>query len=120
MPLADHQPEPLWRTALGRIIRDRRLRLRLTLRELAERSGISMQYLSELERGLKDPSSEMVAAVAGALGTTVGELARDTVVDLSARPLVHLESRRRRIVADRRHLGVESVPRGPQAMALAA
>lgn len=37
---------------------------------------MSPQYLSEIERGCKDPSSEMLAAVAGALGLTLQELSR--------------------------------------------
>ena len=42
---------------------------------MAERAGVSMQYLSEVERGLKDPSSEMLQAIAGALDLGVRELA---------------------------------------------
>lgn len=41
---------------------------------MAERAGVSPQYLSELERGKKDPSSEILAAVAGALEVTVAML----------------------------------------------
>src|SRR4051794_41788339 len=62
------QPEPLWREALGARLRRRRRARGLTLAEVAARAGVSPQYLSELERGRKDPSSEMLAAVAGALG----------------------------------------------------
>ena len=36
-----------------------------TLDDVAKRAGVSSQYLSEMERGVKDPSSEMIAAVAG-------------------------------------------------------
>jgi transcriptional regulator with XRE-family HTH domain len=42
---------------------------------VAGRAGVSMQYLSEVERGLKDPSSEMLHAIAGALDLGVRELA---------------------------------------------
>jgi transcriptional regulator with XRE-family HTH domain len=45
---------------------------------VAGRAGVSPQYLSELERGLKDPSSEVLSAVAGALGLTVLDLTRRT------------------------------------------
>ena len=44
------------------------------LSETAGRAGVSPQYLSEMERGVKEPSSEMIAAVAGALDTTLPEL----------------------------------------------
>ena len=42
--------------------------------ETAENAGVSPQYLSEVERGLKEPSSEMIAAIAGALDTSLIEL----------------------------------------------
>src|SRR5215469_15196915 len=54
--------EPLWREALGQRLRALRLAQRETLSETAGRAGISPQYLSEVERGRKEPSSEMIAA----------------------------------------------------------
>ncbi len=63
--------EPLWREVLGRRLRALRLDQRETLSETASRACISPQYLSEVERGRKEPSSEMIAALAGALGTTL-------------------------------------------------
>lgn len=75
-------PEPLFREALGRRLREARVDREQTLAETARRAGISPQYLSEIERGLKEPSSEMVAAVAGALGTTVADLVSDVARDL--------------------------------------
>ena len=41
-----------------------------SISQTAARAGISPQYLSEVERGRKEPSSEMIAALVGALGTT--------------------------------------------------
>ena len=67
-------PEPLWRELLGNALRERRLADRRTLSQTAGRAGISPQYLSEIERGLKEPSIEMIAAVAGALDTTLVDL----------------------------------------------
>ncbi|PRY56738.1 helix-turn-helix domain-containing protein [Glycomyces artemisiae] len=66
--------EPLWRDALGEQLRSARRDRGETLSETADRAGISPQYLSEIERGVKEPSSEMIAAVAGALETTLGDL----------------------------------------------
>ncbi|GAB3227846.1 hypothetical protein GCM10027447_19300 [Glycomyces halotolerans] len=66
--------EPLWRDALGERLRRLRSERGETLAETADRAGISPQYLSEIERGLKEPSSEMIAAVAGALDTTLADL----------------------------------------------
>jgi len=56
---------------LGQRLRALRLDQRETLSDTASRAGISPQYLSEVERGRKEPSSEMIAALAGALGTTL-------------------------------------------------
>lgn len=56
----------------------------MTLVDAADRAGISPQYLSEIERGRKDPSSEIVAAVAGALGSSVLELGALALQDLRA------------------------------------
>ena len=65
---ATDRPEPLWRELVGRELRTERLA------DVAERAGVSTQYLSEVERGLKDPSSEILSAVAGALDLTVRQL----------------------------------------------
>ncbi|WP_336083118.1 helix-turn-helix domain-containing protein [Nocardia sp. SSK8] len=70
----ERRPEPLWREALGEHLRALRQGQRSTLVDTAGRAGISPQYLSEVERGRKEPSSEMIAALAGALGTSVGDL----------------------------------------------
>ncbi|MFC6713099.1 helix-turn-helix domain-containing protein [Branchiibius cervicis] len=69
-----HPAEPLWRELLGDVLRRRRHDRGETLHETSRRAGVSPQYLSEIERGRKDPSSEMVAALAGALGTTLVDL----------------------------------------------
>ena len=70
-PRGPLEQEPLWREALGQRLRALRLAQRETLSQTAARAGISPQYLSEVERGRKEPSSEMIAALAGALGTTL-------------------------------------------------
>ena len=67
-------PEPLWRQLLGDQLRRRRHEREETLTETAEKAGVSPQYLSEVERGLKEPSSEMIAAISGALETSLIEL----------------------------------------------
>lgn len=68
------EPEPLWRQLLGDQLRRRRHEREETLTETAEKAGVSPQYLSEVERGLKEPSSEMIAAISGALETSLIEL----------------------------------------------
>jgi DNA-binding XRE family transcriptional regulator len=74
--------EPLWRDVLGRRLRVLRQDQQETLAETAARAGISPQYLSEVERGRKEPSSEMIAALAGALGTTLIDLTEQVATDL--------------------------------------
>ena len=69
--------EPLWREAAGQELREERHRQERTLADVAEESGVSTQYLSEIERGRKEPSSEILGAVSGALGLRL--------VDLTAR-----------------------------------
>ena len=86
-PQREPQPEPrpqepLWREVLGRRLRVLRQEQQETLSETAARAGISPQYLSEIERGRKEPSSEMIAALAGALGTTLIDLTEHVAGDL--------------------------------------
>jgi DNA-binding XRE family transcriptional regulator len=71
----EREVEPLWRESVGRELRHQRLASGKRLVDVAEEAGISPQYLSEVERGLKDPSSELLAAIAGALGLSVAEIA---------------------------------------------
>ena len=79
-------PEPLWREALGQLLREVRHEQERTLADVAEQSGVSTQYLSEIERGRKEPSSEILGAVSGALGLRL--------VDLTTRLTRTLTSRR--------------------------
>lgn len=111
-PKTPAAPEPLWREVLGEQLRDLRRRHDETLAETAARAGISPQYLSEVERGLKEPSSEMIAAVAGALGTTLGGLA-ESVAD-------ELRVQREAALLVRHDLAVRRRISGPVALALAA
>lgn len=97
------EAEPLWRDLLGRQLRTLRREQDATLTQTAERAGISPQYLSEIERGRKEPSSEMIAAVAGALGTTLLDLtarvARDLAPVAPVRSLRPVEGERRQTYA---------------------
>jgi hypothetical protein len=67
-------PEPLWREAVGKELRDERRATERTLADVAEDAGVSTQYLSEIERGLKEPSSEVLQAVIGALDLRLVDL----------------------------------------------
>ncbi|MDY3126770.1 MAG: helix-turn-helix transcriptional regulator [Corynebacterium sp.] len=66
--------EPLLREALGLTLRAFRADKGITLRELAATAHVSPGYLSELERGRKEVSSEMLASVCYALGASVSEV----------------------------------------------
>lgn len=81
-PLPGSALEPLWREVLGSRLRALRTDRDETLAQTAERAGISPQYLSEVERGRKEPSSEMIAALAGSLGLTVADLMAGAAEDL--------------------------------------
>lgn len=64
-----------------------------TLETVARRANVSIQYLSEVERGRKEPSSEVIAALADALGATLLDLAAGVVDRLqSARAIGHRAS----------------------------
>lgn len=64
----------LLRTAIGEEIRRHRINQGRTLRDVAKHAVVSLGYLSEIERGVKEPSSEMLAAICAALEITVGNL----------------------------------------------
>lgn len=66
--------EPLLRELVGEALRRRRRAQRRTLADVAAQAGMSMQHLSDVERGRKDPSSEMIAAICGALDLPLGQL----------------------------------------------
>ncbi|MFJ3791312.1 helix-turn-helix domain-containing protein [Kitasatospora sp. NPDC090091] len=66
--------EPLWRDVVGDVLRRERLAQERTLKDVAEAARISMPYLSELERGRKEASSEVLAAAARALGLGLSDL----------------------------------------------
>ena len=118
-PLQRQQPvEPLWREVLGRRLRALRAGRWETLAETAERAGISPQYLSEVERGLKEPSSEMIAALAGALGVTLADLLTDAAGELHA--LQVIGERMSRLDRTSRVGPVTRSPSGPVALALAS
>jgi hypothetical protein len=82
-------PEPLWREVVGAVLREERRHQQRTLAQVAARAGMSVQYLSELERGRKEASSEMLSAVCGSLGMTLAQFAgrcAGAVVSRSSRP----------------------------------
>ncbi|GAA2096365.1 hypothetical protein GCM10009759_25490 [Kitasatospora saccharophila] len=87
VPAAPAPREPLLRDVVGDVLRRERLAQRRTLKDVAEAARISVPYLSELERGRKEASSEVLAAAARALGLGLGD-----VLSLVQRELVALHT----------------------------
>lgn len=79
--------EPLWRESVGAVAREERLDRGERIADVAGRAGVAPQYLSEIERGRKDPSSEVLEALAGALDLTVGELAHRAAARMERGPV---------------------------------
>jgi transcriptional regulator with XRE-family HTH domain len=61
---------------IGRAVREIRLAREMNLQALAKASGLHWTYLSGIERGLRNPSLHVLAAIAGAFGLSTTELIR--------------------------------------------
>lgn len=85
LPAAAPAREPLLREALGEALRDIRTRNGMTLRELSDLAAISPGYLSELERGRKEVSSELLASVCHGLSVSVS----DVIIDAAGAMALH-------------------------------
>ncbi|MFI5893908.1 helix-turn-helix domain-containing protein [Actinoplanes sp. NPDC051513] len=77
------RPRPLLRTVVGEALRRHRQDQRRTLAEVAREACVSVQYLSEVERGRKEPSSEILAAVCEALQVELSDLVVEVGHDLA-------------------------------------
>jgi transcriptional regulator with XRE-family HTH domain len=73
----------LFRRLLGDVLRDLRLQRGLTLREVSAEARVSLGYISEIERGQKEASSELLASLCAALDAPLSDVLRD-VSDLVA------------------------------------
>ncbi len=67
----------LLRRVIGDALRARRQAQHRTLREVSTAANVSLGYLSEIERGQKEASSELLAAICDALGAHLSELLRE-------------------------------------------
>lgn len=109
-PAVPPAKEPLWRDVVGDVLRRERLAQERTLKDVSDTARISMPYLSELERGRKEASSEVLAAAAHALGLSLTDLlarGHDEIIRLSgAEPL-----------GSRAALGARTLSTGPLARA---
>ena len=88
----------LLRRVLGDALRARRQAQHRTLREVSGAANVSLGYLSEIERGQKEASSELLSAICDALGAQLSELMRDVsdtleLVELTESGLLDRERR---------------------------
>ena len=88
----------LLRSLLGAALRSARRRKGLTLRDVAASAGVSLGYAAEVERGQKEPSSEVLADSCAALGLRLSDLLVGGQVELQAEEVLRREERRRGLV----------------------
>jgi transcriptional regulator with XRE-family HTH domain len=67
----------LFRRLLGDVLRERRVQQGMTLREVSAEARVSLGYISEIERGQKEASSELLASLCGALEAPLSEVLRE-------------------------------------------
>jgi transcriptional regulator with XRE-family HTH domain len=65
------------RQLVGEVLRARRIAQGLTLRDVSGKARVSLGYISEVERGQKEASSELLAALAGALEVPLSKVLLD-------------------------------------------
>jgi transcriptional regulator with XRE-family HTH domain len=94
---------------LGEYIREQRVKAQVSLRQLAEQAGVSNPYLSQIERGLRKPSAEVLQAIATALkiSTPVMYLRAGLLTDRESEGVLHaiahdpvLTDRQRQILSE--------------------
>lgn len=76
--MADSDAWQVQREALGAMIRAQRQLADLSLRQLADSAEISNAYLSQVERGLHEPSMRVLRSIADALGTSLDAMLRQS------------------------------------------
>jgi transcriptional regulator with XRE-family HTH domain len=72
----------LLRTQLGNTLRGHRLRQRRTLRDVSGAARVSLGYLSEVERGQKEASSELLASICDALDLELADLLAEVSLEM--------------------------------------
>ncbi len=67
----------LFRRLLGDVLRDRRMQRGMTLREVSAEARVSLGYISEIERGQKEASSELLSSLCTALEVPLSDVLRE-------------------------------------------
>jgi transcriptional regulator with XRE-family HTH domain len=86
----------LMREAIGGSLRRVRTARRRTLRDVSRRARVSLGYLSEVERGRKEPSSELLAAICEALDIALSDLLAAAAEAIAAEAVAAEAARLRR------------------------
>ncbi len=100
-------PRPLLRTMLGAALRRTRREQGRTLADVARVARVSMPYLSEVERGRKEASSEVLAAICDSLGIDLSDLLAEVWRELAGRRTRHARFERADRVARLGSIGGE-------------
>lgn len=74
---------PLFREILGQVLRDVRRQQQRTLRQVAADAQVSLGYLSEVERGQKEASSELLINITQALNTPLAVVIREVAIRMA-------------------------------------
>ncbi|MGH3376768.1 MAG: helix-turn-helix domain-containing protein [Actinoallomurus sp.] len=107
----------LLRQLLGDVLRQLRLRQGRTLREVSAAARVSLGYLSEVERGQKEASSELLASICKALGVPLSHVLRDVsdqlaLAELQQEPVMAGAPERERLTGERISAG--TIPATPE------
>ena len=113
-PPREDRRRPLLRTMLGEVLRRTRLDQGRTLADVARAARVSMPYLSEVERGRKEASSEVLAAICDALQIEITDLlaatGRDLITQDRRRPsIIRLDDIRSARVPNRPHRSGDAI-----------
>src|ERR1700755_3111169 len=81
---------PLVREVIGDVLRRARTSQGRTLREVTDSARVSLGYLSEVERGRKEASSELLTAICGALDIPLSEVLSDAGEEMAREELAGL------------------------------
>ncbi|WP_320773452.1 helix-turn-helix transcriptional regulator [Streptomyces sp. CRN 30] len=99
----------LLRRLLGDVLRRQRQRQGRTLREVSSSARVSLGYLSEVERGQKEASSELLSAICDALDVRMSELMREVSDELALAELARSASATEPVPAPARRPMLNSV-----------
>lgn len=100
----------LVRRLIGDVLRRRRLQSGRTLRDISGSARVSLGYLSEVERGRKEPSSELLASICDALGVPLSTVLREVSDEMARAELAAVG-----VLADVQGTASMRVPNSPPA-----